>query len=129
MANNKKKAEAKKAAPKKAAPKKAVVKKVKEAVEEQPEVNETVEEQPEVNETVEEQPEVNETAHDPDFDIAGFAIEMNNAFVNSTENLRIMKRQFNFPDEHYISKQVAENERLLSIIDKLNPAPQDEPGE
>lgn len=58
---------------------------------------------------------INEIIEDPE----KFSNDMMNAFINSTENLRIIKKQFNFDSQHFVTTNIIENERLLNIIEKM----------
>jgi hypothetical protein len=57
----------------------------------------------------------------PEFDGEKFSLDMMNAFISSTENLKVIKKQFNFDNEHFVSANIVENERLLKIIESLKP--------
>lgn len=79
----------------------------------------------EVSQTLEEEKAPEEILQDAlekeEIDHEQFSIDMMNAFINSTEKLKGMKKQFNFNAEHFISIQIVENERLLSILETLKP--------
>lgn len=79
----------------------------------------------EVSQTLEEQKKPEEILQDaleqPEFDGEKFSLDMMNAFIASTENLKVIKKQFNFDNEHFVSVNIAENERLLKIIDSMKP--------
>lgn len=92
------------------------IKKSEELAEKNSSTSETNEE-PTIEETFEEE----EHEEEEEIDHQQFALDMMQAFMDSTAKLKGMQTQLNFPPEHHISLQVVENERLQAIIEKLKP--------
>lgn len=81
----------------------------------------TNEEQEQANERHAEEMFHSEKMFENDIDPEKFSLDMMNAFISSTENLKVIKKQFNFDKEHFVSANIEENERLLKIIDLMKP--------